>query len=101
MIGPEQGEPHIPIQTLIQRSNKSSNLVQDPTIPDQRMQYLKLEVALGICSTPVPFHSIRVPDQVQYLAHAHPVSLVNQQESVIGSDPPDQVCDADSSDQIA
>ena len=58
------------------------------------MQYVKLEVAMGIRSIPVP-------DQAQYLARTHPVSLVNQQESVTVEGFPDQVCDADSSDQIA
>ena len=74
MIGPEQGETHIPIQTPIQIRSKSSNSVPDPSIPDQRSQYLKIDVALGACSMPVP-------DQTQYLVHTHPVSLVGTSKS--------------------
>ena len=52
---PEQGETHIPIQTLIQRSGTSPRMLfQTPPFSDQGMQYLKIDGALGIRSIPVP-----------------------------------------------
>ena len=81
------------------------------SVPDHRMQYLKsdVELEMGVRSIPFPylFHtcSIPVPDQTQYVAHTHPVSLWancgNQQASVIVPHPPDQVCDPDPPDQTA
>ena len=55
---------------------KSSNSVPDPSIPDQGTQYLKIHIALGVRSMPVPyvFHA-------KYLAHTYPVSLVGASKS--------------------
>ena len=46
--------------------NESSNSVPDPSIPDQNMQYLKVDVALGVRSMHVPclFHTHSRPNKV-------------------------------------
>ena len=82
--------------------NKSSNSARDPSIPDQRMQYLKVFAARGVRPVPVPylFHTRSIANKVFSSCSPH-ITCGNQQESVTVPDPPHHVCDPDPPDQAA
>ena len=81
MIGPEQGETHVPIQTTIQRSGTSPRIsfqtpsfqTNESNISTLTLRWMCVPCPFHICSMPIPYP---FQSKTKYLAHAHPTSLV-------------------------